>query len=81
MNRGGIGTEPDERAIAPLLTVRQMSVAVLLSQGYPDKQIAGKLDISVQRVAQIVGEIRARLQLSTELDARLLIATRFSQAA
>lgn len=58
--------------------MRQMSVAVLLSQGFTDKQIAATLEISVQRVAQVVGEIGMRMALNPDRDTRIQIATRFA---
>lgn len=65
-----------------MLTTRQMSVAVLLSQGYTDKQIAATLTISVQRVAQLVAEIAQRMEgLDRDRDTRIQIATRFFRPA
>lgn len=63
------------------LTLRQMSVAVLISEGHTDKQVAALLDISIRRVGQHVEEIRDRMALDTALDARLLIAAHFARAA
>lgn len=66
---------------APPLTLRQMSVASLLAEGYTDKQIAATLEISIQRVGQLVGEIGVRMELDRDRDTRIQIATRFSSAA
>lgn len=63
------------------LTERQLEVARLISDGLTDKQIAGALGISFQRVAQIIDTIRGKLQLDPQRDARLQIAKRFTPPA
>lgn len=51
-----------ELALISCLTNRQRQVVNLLSQGYSRKEVAIKLDISLQAVHQIVPRIRERVK-------------------
>lgn len=61
--------------------MRQMSVAVLVSQGYTDKQIAAELEIAENTVGNHVTAIAAALKLDRSRNVRVQIATRLLQIA
>lgn len=63
------------------LTPRMLEVGRLVAAGQTDKQIATKLAISVQRVAQLVDAIGERLKLDPQLDIRIQIAKHFTARA
>ena len=63
------------------LTMRQMSVAVLVSQGYTDKQIAAELEIAENTVGNHVTAIADAMQLDRQRNIRVQITRRLYQIA
>lgn len=61
--------------------MRQMSVAVLLSAGYTDKQIAAELEIAENTVGVHVTHIAKALNLEPGRNTRVLIARRLYEMA
>lgn len=63
------------------LTMRQMSVAVLVSQGYTDKQIAAELEIAENTVGNHISAIAEVLQLNRQRNIRVQITRRLYNIA
>lgn len=67
-------------AAAPL-TARQAAVALLVAQGYTDKQIAATLAIAEGTVKSHVHRIGEALEVDPQRNLRVQIATRLTSLA
>lgn len=63
------------------LSDREHDVARLVASGFTDKQICADLNLSQQRVSQIMQRIVSLWRLDPQRNIRVQIATRFSAAA
>ena len=63
------------------LTMRQMSVAVLVSKGYTDKQIANELEMAERTVSVHIHRIGKVLGVKLYRNIRVQIATRIARLA
>lgn len=65
----------------PSLTARQLAVALLVADGFTDKQIAARLEISDETVAFHVHNIADRIGVDRARNIRVQIACYFVRAA
>lgn len=63
------------------LTMRQMSVAVLVSKGYTDKMIADELDIAERTVSVHVHRVGVVFGVDPQRNVRVQIANRMHDLA
>lgn len=63
------------------LTARQLSVALLVADGYTDKQIAPMLGIAENTVGNYITAISAALALDRQRNTRVQIAIHFARNA
>ena len=62
-----------------MLTPRESEIAHLISQAWPDKEIAGRLGVSESAVKNHVKSIYAKLQIPESLNRRVALANLFRQ--
>lgn len=65
----------------PSLTARQLAVALLVADGFTDKQIAARLEIAENTVGNYITAISAALSLDRSRNTRVQIAIRFARLA
>ena len=66
---------------AAILTMRQRAVAILVSQGYTDKQIADELEIAENTVGNHITAIAKALDIDKTRNTRVQITLRLYQIA